>query len=145
MDQRVMGQKELVLLDRLYGSKSAIEAVMTCAWFTRRWILQEVGLAHDVTIHFGRHKIEWRWFSGGLRLLVNSIDEDEPWFPRLETQVYDSILNTATIQANSWTLDELVWNSHRNECADPRDRLFSLYGLMSNDQPNNNESESTLR
>jgi hypothetical protein len=40
---------------------AAMNAFLARPWFTRRWILQEVKLAHAVTVHCGQHRISWAW------------------------------------------------------------------------------------
>lgn len=131
VDRLAMGWKEQVFLQRLYDLRSTVHAVLSCVWFTRRWVLQEVGLAHDITVHFGQHKIGWIWFAGGIKSVMRLWDEDEPWVPRLRNHVHYAVINTVSVQAKLLNLGDLIWNSHRNDCSDPRDRLFSLYGLKS--------------
>ena len=53
------------------GSKwRALLNVMKRPWFSRRWVIQEIALAQQATIHCGEETISWKDFSDAVQLFV---------------------------------------------------------------------------
>ncbi|EUC32189.1 hypothetical protein COCCADRAFT_37857 [Bipolaris zeicola 26-R-13] len=44
------------------ATQSTLQQLFLNPWFTRRWVLQEIALAHEITVHYGYDKISWNWF-----------------------------------------------------------------------------------
>ncbi|EMT64819.1 Heterokaryon incompatibility protein 6, OR allele [Fusarium odoratissimum] len=53
-----------------------IEVFLKRPWFSRRWIIQELHNARNVTIYFGCHQLSWKDFSLALETLSTSLEED---------------------------------------------------------------------
>ncbi|KAL1646839.1 hypothetical protein SLS58_002974 [Diplodia intermedia] len=105
----------------------AVQKLLERPWFSRIWVLQEVYMAKSVTVMCGEKSLPW-----------------EPYFRQLKdwpsqnalVQV-PQILNMRTDQWNKSTisrnlLDLLARTRHCN-CEDPRDRIFALLSMSSED------------
>jgi hypothetical protein len=53
----------------LVNEVEPLSLLLSRPWFRRRWILQAVALAQDVTIHCGLYKLAWNWMRDGIRNL----------------------------------------------------------------------------
>jgi len=120
------------------------------AWFTRRWILQEVVLAREVIVHYGLHEVTWHRFYWGARvhyylvLLQEQRKVSVCGLATVASQVLDTImsLEVSRVQKEGdvWFGEQrpetqiekalqLLELYHKAECVDERDRLYALYGL----------------
>lgn len=67
---------QLQNFDELCGSEQATEkwndllVLMQRPWFSRRWVVQEVALAHRTVLYCGRDKITWKKFAVAVELFV---------------------------------------------------------------------------
>lgn len=92
-------------------------------WFRRRWVIQEVELSSDITVHWMSKKIAWRVFLLGLQQLKSS---EEKRLDLLSQNVLDAVCGLGGSRS---TVLDLLWRHHQAECSDRRDRLFSLFTL----------------
>lgn len=104
-------------------------------WYSRVWIIQELVLARDLAVRYGRFTIQWelviglRWFLGGQALTwtrmqpPNVISGLSSWnrLMEIQRQLYHGQLNALNLY---WlTRDALTTN--------PRDKIIGLLGLLS--------------
>jgi hypothetical protein len=114
---------------------AAIDAFLARPWFARRWILQEVKLAHAVTVHCGQHRISWTWVRHAMETLSATGDRETRMCPRLALMlpsIFGALEGFRSLERNinpTTTLLDLLWNFHFSLCRDKRDRLFALYGI----------------
>ncbi|KAK0725927.1 heterokaryon incompatibility protein-domain-containing protein [Lasiosphaeris hirsuta] len=54
---------------------SHLVSIMKSNWFGRRWIIQEIALSRNATIHRGNHKLHWDDFADAVSLLMEKIDQ----------------------------------------------------------------------
>jgi hypothetical protein len=114
---------------------AAIDAFLARPWFARRWILQEVKLAHAVTVHCGQHRISWAWVRHAMETLSATGDRETRMCPRLALMlpsIFGALEGFRSLERNinpTTTLLDLLWNFHFSLCRDKRDRLFALYGI----------------
>jgi len=130
-----------------------IEEFLSRAWFTRRWVLQEVILARFAIVHCGHHTISW----AQLCLRTRHFGLYQGVIPRGEDGIYSiGIVPMRTLDLLSRTgsttiprrweteyhcryvtgeskvyeiiLDALD-NYYMSDCVDDRDRLWALCGL----------------
>jgi hypothetical protein len=47
---------------------AALSALMSRPWFSRRWVVQEIALAKDATLHCGKDEISWSQFAVAVAL-----------------------------------------------------------------------------
>jgi len=51
-----------------------LTTIMRADWFSRRWIIQEIALSRNATIHCGEHSLHWDDFADAVSLLVENIE-----------------------------------------------------------------------
>jgi hypothetical protein len=98
-------------------------------WFRRRWIIQEVVLGRDVSIHCGASSIPWTTFELALKELF---DNDKGGFSdehRTTLRTMSRIRHADSGAKSQAPLDTLIEFSSF-ECSNPRDRLYALYGVI---------------
>ncbi|KAL8702830.1 MAG: hypothetical protein Q9201_003998 [Fulgogasparrea decipioides] len=72
---------ELSTLDNLVKDENspakwnALVELLHCHWFSRRWVVQELALAQDATLHYSSKSIYWTDFADAVALFVDRIDE----------------------------------------------------------------------
>jgi hypothetical protein len=141
-------QKSLpVDLEALSSLVEPLNAFMARPWFTRRWVLQEVERATDVTVHCGDQRLAWTWFSKGRRNLLADRADRSSSFRAIGlisadiTRTLDSLWSLGHRSDVGLTIFQLLWDYHTSVCADERDRLFALYGMLEHKQLKSIESE----
>jgi hypothetical protein len=98
-------------------------------WFRRRWIIQEVVLANDVSVHCGESSIRWNAFELALTELF---ENDKGGFSdeqRTTLRTMSRIRHADSGAKSQVPLDTLV-EFDSFVCANPRDRLYALYGAI---------------
>jgi hypothetical protein len=106
-----------------------IASFLARPWFRRRWIIQEVVLAPNVSIHCGASSIAWTTFELALTELF---DNDEGGFSdehRTTLRIMSRIRHADAGAKSQAPLDTLVEFSSF-ACSNPRDRLYALYGVI---------------
>ena len=98
-------------------------------WFRRRWIIQEVVLAKKVIVHSGSWSLPWDTLVVAMRELSGNIMGPFTEANRTNMHTITTMRQLWTFQGSSHPLGVLVRFAHF-ECADPRDRLYALYGVM---------------
>ncbi|KAF2247543.1 HET-domain-containing protein, partial [Trematosphaeria pertusa] len=117
----------LDILGRVFGGnyEAYIDSFFSRKWFSRRWIVQECALNHQVVVRCGRHKILWAWFKRGVFLL----DRARVRFCQEARDALSMVMSFDSPTMNAATLSKLLWSFHASECSLPEDRIFSLLGL----------------
>ena len=106
-----------------------IASLLARPWFRRRWIVQEVVLANDVTVHCGEASIHWNTLELALTELF---ENDKGGFGdehRTVLRTMSRIRNADSGAKSQVPLDTLV-EFESFVCANPRDRLYALYGVI---------------
>ena len=106
-----------------------IASFLARPWFRRRWIVQEVVLANDVSVHCGEASIRWNTFELALTELF---ENDKGGFSdehRTALRTMSRIRNADSGAKSQVPLDTLV-EFETFVCANPRDRLYALYGVI---------------
>lgn len=108
-------------------------------WFHRVWVLQEVGLARKATVLCGERSLDWALFSvdrlsqGGLptqtypNQIYGSRERIKPGVLLLETDIHKV----------KPSLVELMHAGRNSLCKDPRDKVYALLSLASEDYRKN--------
>lgn len=111
--------------------KIALQQLFLNPWFARRWILQEIALGHDITVHYGYHKIAWHWFSRGIILLPEADVRHSVQGQWASYRPYVAATMAIGISLReSSDLPHLLLAHASAKCYDHRDRLFALYGIL---------------
>ena len=66
--------------------------LMRADWFTRRWVIQEIAMSRDASIHCGERRIHWDDFADAVSLLVENIELMRVEF---RDEVFDDIENSS--------------------------------------------------
>ncbi|KAK5660777.1 hypothetical protein OQA88_12144 [Cercophora sp. LCS_1] len=120
---------------------AAVTSLLKRPWWFRKWIIQEVFMAKEITLLIGMHVFSWHHF----KTVVTCWDDDDlkssgaaPWnFFRIRG---DDFTVFGTLEAlchlkntNGLTQDFLeVAKLHQSSlCGDPRDRIYALMSLAS--------------
>jgi hypothetical protein len=135
-------------IDSVSFAFPSLDALFSRKWFTRRWVLQEVFLSRAMIVQCGPHKFSWQSLrhSADLRLEhennyhwgtgtgqaayhVTRLDFERNFrefdlrhgklFNDTSGKVYPRLLHLLTVFRTT-------------QCADARDRLYSLYGMSPN-------------
>lgn len=149
---------DLDQFDRLVNDVSAAEEwyalakLMTRQWFTRRWVVQELALARQATLHCGRGCVNWSDFADAVALLVLKLDIVKALLAKaghLHQKSYDigdikglgaNVLVNATSnlfrKADDGTILErlsgietLVSSLLTFEATDPKDTIYALLAI----------------
>ncbi|OCK74488.1 hypothetical protein K432DRAFT_262851, partial [Lepidopterella palustris CBS 459.81] len=132
--------------------------LMKAPWFGRRWIIQEVALSRNATIHCADHVIHWDDFADAVSLLKEKIEilrnkfRDEI-FDDLETSsaciLVDILTNVCRksddgkVLENMLDLETLVSTLLGFQATYPRDTIYSILSLA-RDSPQASENWEML-
>jgi len=116
---------------------------MTNAWFTRRWVIQELALAKEGTLRSGKYAASWDNFATTIafyvfvfpriRQLSKSLATGvgiKRLGPVLLAELIDNLLRIdegKNIAEYRMTLEDLVTNLKAYEATDPRDIITLFY------------------
>lgn len=114
-----------------------LRKLMQRPWFQRLWVLQEVNKAQTVTVICGDRVIPW---DPCFRLLVQWGPEN---FVRKELPYTLQIRGHDRKILESWDLLDLMGNTRFHDCTDPRDRIFALLSMSSEDSSRGIEPDYT--
>ena len=126
-----------------------VEDLLSRAWFTRRWVLQEVAFARVPMVHCGHHKATWTQFCDGVfKYICYAAEEqrkgNDSAITRGAIHTIGFVYNMKRSRANMLpghgcnssgdslafgTLLDLLRDYDVAECVDNRDRLYALYGM----------------
>ncbi|KAI0537736.1 HET-domain-containing protein [Xylaria digitata] len=106
-----------------------IALLLSRPWFRRRWIIQEVVLAKDVSVHCGGASISWTVLETGLTELYENHMGGFSDEHHTVLRTMSHIRNANSGAKSQLPLDTLV-EFESFVCADPRDRLYALYGVI---------------
>lgn len=95
-------------------------------WFTRRWVLQEVTAHSNTTMMFGNQCFTWAEL---VKVIPIAFEK-----PRAENSFDFVVMNVGgrlnALRNLPQTLPDLIWAFHDTQCADKRDRINALLGLL---------------
>lgn len=129
----------------------ALGQLMKDVWFSRRWVVQELAMAKEASLHCGRENIHWVDFADAIAFYVMSYDRikslPQPRLPRDRPRplpevkrLGPSVLVDATsnmfrksnddeIIEHRQTLEALVSSLTAYEASDPRDTIYAVLSL----------------
>lgn len=129
----------------------AIHELIRNDWFSRLWIIQEVGLDRDVKVMYGPHEIQWRVLveaaTNGCLLIhcLRDVRGNQPFKteglggkqshpPALI--IVRQILQSRSLSSMPKLASVLVQTAEMTECSDPRDRIFGVLGFIAPEEVN---------
>ncbi|KAI0551240.1 heterokaryon incompatibility protein-domain-containing protein [Xylaria curta] len=105
----------------------AIGELLTRSWFTRVWVIQEIQLAnHHAVIQCGTEEISWSNFRKAIVTLWNK-NNMPSILPRAKLFFVEQLARNNIQQVPTSHILRLTKN---RKCADPRDLVFALLGLL---------------
>ena len=131
----------------------ALVQLMRCDWFSRRWVVQELALAKNATLHYNKKEIKWKDFASAIAKFATRFDVIKKLFlPSREFKHNEEHLgeiealgaNTLVdVTANHFrrsegapeglerlsSLESLVSRLLRFEASDPRDTVYALLSI----------------
>jgi hypothetical protein len=93
-------------------------------YWGRLWIIQEVCLASRLQIHCGSDSMGWEDF---LRFWKEGLERDT-WSLHMLPPCFTKLLEVGKLGGG--TLEDLIRSSRLFQCADPRDRIYGILGLL---------------
>jgi hypothetical protein len=156
------------LLDHEHAEKwEALAELMRNVWFSRRWVVQELALAKEASLHSGKHAIHWDDFADAIAFFALKFDKikkfprktklrpEDPEPLREVGKLGPNVLVDATsnlfrrsengdIIERRQTLETLVSTLTAYEASDPRDTVYAILSLAK-DTTRKQESGSNLQ
>lgn len=132
---------------------AALVELMRCEWFSRRWVVQELALAHDATLHYGSDHVNWKDFADAVAIFATRFDSIKQLFlPSREFNYNVEYLGDVEalganilvdVTANHFrrlsgvqdhlerlsSLEALVSRLLKFEASDPRDTVYALLSI----------------
>lgn len=155
--------QKIIQLTKLEASLQDINAtkswsdlldLMRCSWFSRRWVIQELALAREATVHCGEKCVPWQEFADAIGLFALNFERIRALFRQSQDdKIYqnytnfgelaplgakvlvDAITNTFRKNADDtyfepvFNLEILVSNLCTFESSDPRDTIYALLNI----------------
>ena len=109
-------------------------------WFRRLWVIQEITMARKATICCGRLELRWRVLEGAGDRIAAYFESPSEWPFLAKLRFIDEMTSFAgnISIVGLWDLDKsnvlsIIVHTQYSKTTDPRDRLFALRGLLSNE------------
>ncbi|KAK0716116.1 heterokaryon incompatibility protein-domain-containing protein [Lasiosphaeris hirsuta] len=115
------------------------ENILSRPYWGRLWIIQELMLAQDILLMCGDRALPWRYLTSWLKCSREDSDgESESTKQVMETRGYQLLERKVLWQQNTvprsrYTLDFLIEAFYDQRCADVRDKVYGLLGLLTTD------------
>ena len=156
----------LKCLDQLVSNKDYAEKwlafveLMRNRWFSRRWVVQELALSKEATVHYGQEVMQWTDFADAVALFVTKHDQINALLKRCYTMESDLIGDMRALGANTlveatsnlfrrsndgvilerlMSLETLVSTLLAFEATDPKDTVYAVLSIA-NDTPYSNST-----
>jgi hypothetical protein len=122
----------------------ALAQLLDNPWFQRIWIVQEVGLAREIYLHYGHRSIDWDTFVRAIAALARS---NLRRFPEIlsttdsgkqkEIAAIDNVLIMENLRIPSKRLPllETMILCQRFQATESVDKVYALLGISSHDDP----------
>lgn len=146
--RRIMNFQKFDAMISNHSTKSEwrdLIGIMRSPWFSRRWIIQEVALARNASVHCGTHVIHWDDFSDAVTLLNEKLEGLRVGLVDVETFAYVESLSASILVKNLSNLcrksddssdleklldlETLVSTLLSFEARDAQDTIYSLLSI----------------
>lgn len=113
----------------------AFHALLSSSWFTRAWILQEVAVSPHLSLQCGKKSMDWElftkvfWFQAYTSVGPFGFPMEKALQPAGHFIFRD---NVQTDEDHDWS--QMLLAARTYDASDPRDKLFSLRGLLKGEE-----------
>ena len=116
---------------------SSIAVIGRLGYWKRAWIVQELALGHDIQLKALGVSIPTRAFRENSASLVSAPFEEQPVLAQTQESLLSRIdqLHEEILSEREFNLAEWLSQGHHAQCADERDKIYSLYGLYQYHMP----------
>jgi hypothetical protein len=144
--------KDITKEERYTPQWNDLVELMRSRWFSRRWVIQELALARDATVHCGKEEVNWSDFKDAIGLFVRHFDtirelfkdskqfgrnyyaigELDPLGAKVVVDVTSNIFRKdakGTVFEPILSLETLVSTLSTFESSDPRDAIHALRNI----------------
>lgn len=111
-----------------YQTCMEFAALFARPWFNRLWTFQEAILAPDRMIACGSKIRGWDTFLNAVNACLRC--QNSKKFTASSTNPFLTIQNFINMKSEDLRLSELIIYNWKREATDPRDKVYSLYGLV---------------
>ncbi|KAL2686953.1 hypothetical protein Neosp_004500, partial [[Neocosmospora] mangrovei] len=115
-------------------SSVVLQDLLSRPYWDRVWIIQEVTVASDVVVYFGRYSISWEEFVNCCRLYARDATTSSRRLSNGSPSGLATLLQFRDDKkaGRQVGFSEAIRRSRSSLSTDPRDKLFALLGLSSN-------------
>ncbi|KAK4232650.1 heterokaryon incompatibility protein-domain-containing protein [Podospora fimiseda] len=113
--------------DTLCGNDELINAMLQSRYFTRVWVIQELTLPRQLIVPF-RGCEYWADRTASAQLRDRWRESSVPWMEHMLQQSF-----------GNRTLGSAIRDTWSSNCADSRDKLFAILGLLKRDHDRNSD------
>lgn len=108
------------------SQRTAVLRLLDRPWFTRLWVVQEVRLASEAVLGCGSRTIQWSTLKKALWCV-----HAKNMSPPIASETSHRLLTIGDVfnQSLVFSLHHLVRFTENLQCADPRDRVYSLLAI----------------
>ncbi|RFU25591.1 hypothetical protein B7463_g10755, partial [Scytalidium lignicola] len=109
----------------------AVRSILRRIWFTRLWVVQEIGLAEKAVIKIGHHELQWHTFKAGFFWVWKQVTQFTHISDLIDGKDMKRIaLVTGDMRDMSIDLLTLLDATKFSHCFDPRDRIYAILSLL---------------
>lgn len=103
-------------------SAASVKSLLDNAYWTRRWVIQEISSHPHTTLHLGDRKFPWKTFTS----IMLDLEEYRPESESEMNPIRSLVDRIKALNGASRPMLDLLLAFHAAECSDPRDRLAAL-------------------
>jgi hypothetical protein len=126
--------KELGIPPTFSFAYPALLTMLEEPYFSRSWVVQEIGVSKDAVVYWGKHSVKWKDLVHGLEV-AKKLKLPFTYHPSLTAvDAIENARNRFSKQDNKAFFELL--RQHRGCMAtDPRDKVFAFWGLLNQSDP----------
>jgi hypothetical protein len=143
-------------LEETVASFIAFGNILRRSWFRRRWVIQEISASQRASVQCGSKTVNWIDFADAVQLFLDNVERIRKIYDRSELSRWepDALAHVESVGAPAivraannvlkkdgrgrittrlWNLESLVMKFLHFESTDPRDTIFALLSLASDE------------
>ena len=117
-----------------YAGKYSTYKMLAQEYWNRAWLVQEIGMALTVVVHYGRSVFEWAEFVRLAKECFRCMQRP----PQIEQVAkLDRLRKSRYSHRQPYHLGELLQTTQDSFCAEPRDKIYAFLGMASDHSGSN--------